>query len=135
MTTTPHEGNDRLAVLIDADNADSAIIEGLLAEVARQGVASVKRIVGQVPSPTPTIGTSGASITVISSGPAFARREQASIDAASHPAVPPPRMTTLSTFCVIGNVPKPLAVVRHAKEPRPKRRGSLAVRRTGGGRA
>ena len=46
MTTTPHEGNDRLAVLIDADNADSAIIEGLLAEVARQGVASVKRIYG-----------------------------------------------------------------------------------------
>jgi uncharacterized LabA/DUF88 family protein len=46
MTTTPHEGNDRLAVLIDADNADSAIIEGLLAEVAKQGVASVKRIYG-----------------------------------------------------------------------------------------
>ncbi len=46
MTTTSHEGNDRLAVLIDADNADSAIIEGLLAEVARQGVASVKRIYG-----------------------------------------------------------------------------------------
>jgi uncharacterized LabA/DUF88 family protein len=46
MTTTPHEGNAQLAVLIDADNADSAIIEGLLAEVAKYGVASVKRIYG-----------------------------------------------------------------------------------------
>jgi uncharacterized LabA/DUF88 family protein len=46
MTTTPHEGNARLAVLIDADNADSAIIDGLLAEVAKYGVASVKRIYG-----------------------------------------------------------------------------------------
>lgn len=46
MTTTATEGNARLAVLIDADNADSAIIEGLLAEVAKYGVASVKRIYG-----------------------------------------------------------------------------------------
>jgi hypothetical protein len=36
----------RLAVLIDADNAQPAIIEGLLAEVAKFGVASVKRIYG-----------------------------------------------------------------------------------------
>ena len=35
-----------LAVLIDADNANPAIIEGLLAEVARLGIASVKRIYG-----------------------------------------------------------------------------------------
>jgi uncharacterized LabA/DUF88 family protein len=40
------EGNAHLAVLIDADNADSSIIEGLLAEVSRFGVASVKRIYG-----------------------------------------------------------------------------------------
>jgi uncharacterized LabA/DUF88 family protein len=46
MTTTATEGNARLAVLIDADNADSAIIEALLAEVAKYGVASVKRIYG-----------------------------------------------------------------------------------------
>ena len=46
MTNISAEGNDRLAVLIDADNADSAIIEGLLAEVAKYGVASVKRIYG-----------------------------------------------------------------------------------------
>ena len=40
------EGNAHLAVLIDADNADASIIEGLLAEVSRFGVASVKRIYG-----------------------------------------------------------------------------------------
>ena len=36
----------RLAVLIDADNAQPTVIEGLLAEVAKFGVASVKRIYG-----------------------------------------------------------------------------------------
>ena len=36
----------RLAVLIDADNAQPSVIEGLLAEVAKFGVASVKRIYG-----------------------------------------------------------------------------------------
>jgi len=35
-----------LAVLIDADNANPAIVEGLLAEIAKLGVASVKRIYG-----------------------------------------------------------------------------------------
>jgi uncharacterized LabA/DUF88 family protein len=40
------DGNAHLAVLIDADNADASIIEGLLAEVSRFGVASVKRIYG-----------------------------------------------------------------------------------------
>jgi len=44
--TVPTEGNALLAVLIDADNADSSIIEGLLAEVSTYGVASVKRIYG-----------------------------------------------------------------------------------------
>ncbi|MDR1388691.1 MAG: NYN domain-containing protein [Treponema sp.] len=37
---------DKLAVLIDADNTQAAIIEGLLAEVAKYGIASVKRIYG-----------------------------------------------------------------------------------------
>lgn len=41
----------RLAVLIDADNAQAAIIEGLLAEVARFGEATVKRIYGDFTSP------------------------------------------------------------------------------------
>ena len=36
----------RLAVLIDADNAQATIIEGLLDEIAQYGVSSVKRIYG-----------------------------------------------------------------------------------------
>lgn len=39
-------GNARLAVLIDADNAQPAIIGELLAEASRHGVASVKRAYG-----------------------------------------------------------------------------------------
>jgi len=50
MTTRPKPAHDdgqrRLAVLIDADNAQPSVIDGLLAEVARFGVASVKRIYG-----------------------------------------------------------------------------------------
>jgi hypothetical protein len=46
------EPSMRLAVLIDADNAQAAVIEGLLAEVARFGVATVKRIYGDFTSPT-----------------------------------------------------------------------------------
>jgi uncharacterized LabA/DUF88 family protein len=42
---------DKLAVLIDADNAQPDIIEGLLAEIAIYGVASVKRIYGNWTSP------------------------------------------------------------------------------------
>lgn len=42
----------RLAVLIDADNAQAAVIEGLLAEIARFGEATVKRIYGDFTSPT-----------------------------------------------------------------------------------
>ncbi len=42
----PEEHQAKLAVLIDADNAQASIIEGLLAEVARFGVASVRRIYG-----------------------------------------------------------------------------------------
>jgi len=47
------DGDDeqrKLAVLIDADNAQPAVIEGLLAEVAKYGVASVKRIYGDFTS-------------------------------------------------------------------------------------
>ncbi|HSC83493.1 MAG TPA: NYN domain-containing protein [Pseudomonas sp.] len=35
-----------LAVLIDADNASAAIVEGLFEEIAKYGIASVKRIYG-----------------------------------------------------------------------------------------
>ena len=44
----------RLAVLIDADNAQPSVIEGLLAEVAKFGIASVKRIYGDWTSSTHT---------------------------------------------------------------------------------
>jgi uncharacterized LabA/DUF88 family protein len=40
------DANLSLAVLIDADNANPSVIEGLLAEVAKLGVANVKRIYG-----------------------------------------------------------------------------------------
>ncbi|MEI6691593.1 MAG: NYN domain-containing protein [Chlorobium sp.] len=40
------EKTERLAVLIDADNTQATIIEGLLSEVAKYGTASVKRIYG-----------------------------------------------------------------------------------------
>lgn len=45
------ESTLRLAVLIDADNAPAAMIEGLLAEIARFGEATVKRIYGDFTSP------------------------------------------------------------------------------------
>jgi uncharacterized LabA/DUF88 family protein len=43
--------NSSLAVLIDADNANPGIVEGLLEEVAKLGVASVKRIYGDWTTP------------------------------------------------------------------------------------
>jgi len=50
MTTMPNKNNDtmqlKLAVLIDADNTQAWIVDGLLAEVAKYGIASVKRIYG-----------------------------------------------------------------------------------------
>ena len=43
---------NRLAVLIDADNAQPSITEGLLTEVAKYGIASVKRIYGDWTTPS-----------------------------------------------------------------------------------
>ena len=40
------QSQNRLAVLIDADNAQPSITEGLLSEVAKYGLASVKSIYG-----------------------------------------------------------------------------------------
>ena len=40
------ENTTRLAVLIDADNAQPSIADGLLAEVAKYGTAHVKRAYG-----------------------------------------------------------------------------------------
>lgn len=45
------EPTSRLAVLIDADNAQAAVIDGLLKEVASLGEATVKRIYGDFTSP------------------------------------------------------------------------------------
>lgn len=42
---------DKLAVLIDADNAPPTIVEGLLTEIAKYGTASVKRIYGDWTQP------------------------------------------------------------------------------------
>lgn len=41
-----------MAVLIDADNAQAAVIEALLAEIARFGEATVRRIYGDFTAPT-----------------------------------------------------------------------------------
>ncbi|MBK5274871.1 MAG: NYN domain-containing protein [Desulfuromonadales bacterium] len=45
------ETQKRLAVLIDADNAQASIVEGLFEEIAKFGVASVKRIYGDWTAP------------------------------------------------------------------------------------
>lgn len=46
------EPTRRLAVLIDADNAQAAVIEPLLEEVASLGEATVRRIYGDFTAPT-----------------------------------------------------------------------------------
>jgi len=46
QTQQTESSQAKLAVLIDADNTQPAIIEGLLNEVAKYGIASVKRIYG-----------------------------------------------------------------------------------------
>ncbi len=46
------ENFDKLAVLIDADNAQPGIVVGLLSEIANYGTASVKRIYGDWTAPS-----------------------------------------------------------------------------------
>lgn len=46
------QSQSRLAVLIDADNAQPSIMEGLLSEVTKFGIASVKRIYGDWTTPS-----------------------------------------------------------------------------------
>ncbi len=48
---TQNQTQNKLAVLIDADNAQPAILDGLIAEIAKYGVASVKRIYGDWTNP------------------------------------------------------------------------------------
>jgi len=50
-THTSSNAQKHLAVLIDADNAPAAIVEGLFEEIAKYGVASVKRIYGDWTGP------------------------------------------------------------------------------------
>lgn len=45
------ENTDKLAVLIDADNAQPSIVDSLLREIANYGIASVKRIYGDWTAP------------------------------------------------------------------------------------
>jgi len=45
------EKPDKLAVLIDADNAQPSIVDGLLSEIANYGIGSVKRIYGDWTGP------------------------------------------------------------------------------------
>ncbi|MGB5486423.1 MAG: NYN domain-containing protein, partial [Lysobacterales bacterium] len=45
------DSTDKLAVLIDADNAQPSIVDGLLIEIANYGTASVKRIYGDWTAP------------------------------------------------------------------------------------
>src|SRR3989442_2997229 len=44
-------GQKKLAVLIDADNTPPSIIDALLAEIAKYGIASVRRIYGDWTTP------------------------------------------------------------------------------------
>jgi len=48
------EAVPRLAVLIDADNTQATVIEGLFAEIARIGDATVRRIYGNFSASTNT---------------------------------------------------------------------------------
>jgi hypothetical protein len=49
--SSPTRQQKHLAVLIDADNASAAIVEGLFEEIAKYGIASVKRIYGDWTGP------------------------------------------------------------------------------------
>lgn len=51
LPSSHDEPSRRLALLIDADNAQPSVIEALLAEVARFGEATVRRIYGDFTSP------------------------------------------------------------------------------------
>jgi uncharacterized LabA/DUF88 family protein len=59
--------NQRLALLIDADNASPAIIAGLLSEISKYGVLTVKRIYGDWT--TPHLGGWKSSLLDHSIGP------------------------------------------------------------------
>lgn len=47
----PNESSNKLAVLFDADNAQASVVKELMAEVAKYGVATVKRAYGDWTTP------------------------------------------------------------------------------------
>ena len=51
MTKDINNSQQKLVVLIDADDASPSIIYGLMAEIAKYGTAHVKRIYGDWTSP------------------------------------------------------------------------------------
>lgn len=51
MASNGDNANAKLAVLIDGDNAPPSIAEGLMSEIARYGIASVKRAYGDWTTP------------------------------------------------------------------------------------
>jgi len=51
MSVEQTNSQKKLAVLIDADNSPPSIIDGLLAEIAKYGIASVRRIYGDWTTP------------------------------------------------------------------------------------
>src|SRR2546425_8123796 len=51
MRMQQENSQNKLAVLIDADNTQPAIIDALLAEIAKYGIASVRRIYGDWTTP------------------------------------------------------------------------------------
>lgn len=57
----PGRPDDRLAVLIDADNAQPALCDALMAEIATFGVATVKRVYGDWTTPQLTGWKSAAN--------------------------------------------------------------------------
>src|SRR2546428_7079608 len=51
MSMQQENSQNKLAVLIDADNTQPSIIDALLAEIAKYGIASVRRIYGDWTTP------------------------------------------------------------------------------------
>ena len=109
MTTSPassspsvgDEPTKRLAVLIDADNAQAAVIEALLEEVARFGEATVRRIYGDFTSPA---SASWKKFPALWS---------------SHPTRPPGLATTTTLFFLASSFCEPIAPYTAAHDPTP----------------
>ncbi len=103
--TIPANGNAHLAVLIDADNADASIIEPLLAEVSKFGVASVKRIYGDWT--TPQLGSWKAVLLTHSIQPiqqfAYTARKNSTDSAMIIDAMDLLHTGTFDGFCIVSS--------------------------------